>query len=301
MRRSSMPRPMSGFAAGMLTFVLSCCFSSCVDDTFDKYGQGVSGPLSFAVNVPDGWTNGSTRAADTDISIKKMSQSGGLQQLYLVTEVSEAAVEAAASDAVTRGAPVTSGDKFIEQSFGLSAICYAGGWPDNSEEEKQLTTNFAHNLRVKKSPTGTEWIPQSKLDWLGSGNIKFFAYSPYSEDFKPDNELGSGDETENGVAGGNLSHSAPTASGIPTLTYTVSTVAKNQPDLMVAVSDVHDQGKGNNGAVQLQFRHALTAVTVKTGKEMLKGIIKEVTFSDVYGKGTYQFATNADNLGSWDH
>ncbi len=32
---------------------------------------------------------------------------------------------------------------------------------------------------------------------------------------------------------------------------------------------------------------------------MLKGIIKEVTFSDVYGKGTYQFATNADNLGSW--
>lgn len=299
MRRSSMPRPMSGFAAGMLTFVLSCCFSSCVDDTFDKYGQGASGPLSFAVNVPDGWTNGSTRAADTDISIKKMSQSGGLQQLYLVTEVSEAAASTAASDAVTRGAPVTSGDKFIEQSFGLSAICYAGGWPDNSEEEKQLTTNFAHNLRVKKSPTGTEWIPQSKLDWLGSGNVKFFAYSPYSEDFKPDNEPGSGDETENSVAGGNLSHSAPTASGIPTLTYTVSTVAENQPDLMVAVSDVHDQGKGNNGAVQLQFRHALTAVTVKTGKEMLKGIIKEVTFSDVYGKGTYQFATNADNLGSW--
>lgn len=302
MRHSSMFRLMLGLVAGVLVCSVPCWFSSCVDDTFGTYGQGASGPLSFAVSVPDGWINGSTRVADKDISIKKMSQSTGLQQLYLITEVSEAVVEAAAFDAVTRGMPVTSGDKFINQSFGLSAICYVGEWPDTSEEEKKLTTNFAHNLRVKKSSTSTDWIPESKLDWLGSGNIKFFAYSPYSEDFKAGGESGSSDETENStsVAGGILIHSESTVFGIPALTYTVSTVATKQPDLMVAVSDVHDRGQ--TGAVSLQFRHALTAVTVKTGKDMLKGSIKKVTFSGLYGKGIYKFAAKTDDandVGSW--
>lgn len=172
MRHSSVPRLMSGFVASVLMSGLSCWFSSCIDDPFGKYRQGISGPLSFAVNVPGGWTEGSSRAT-SDISIKKLSQSAGLQQLYLVTEVSEAAVEATASEAVTRGTPVVTGDEFVNKSFGLSAICYVGGWPDNVDDEKQLTTNFAHNLKVKKSGTGTDWIPESKLDWLGSGNIKF--------------------------------------------------------------------------------------------------------------------------------
>ncbi len=293
MRHSSVPRLMSGFVASVLMSGLSCWFSSCIDDPFGKYRQGISGPLSFAVNVPGGWTEGPSRAA-SDISIKKLSQSAGLQQLYLVTEVSEAAVEAAASEAVTRGTPVVTGDEFVNKSFGLSAICYVGGWPDNVDDEKQLTTNFAHNLKVKKSGTGTDWIPESKLDWLGSGNIKFFAYSPYSGDFKADTESENSSESVNG---GSLIHSASDAKGIPTLTYTVPANAKNQPDLMVAVADVHDQG--NNGAVPLQFRHVLTAVTVKTGTDMLKGTIKKVTFSGVYGKGIYKFAAHTGDAGSW--
>lgn len=70
--------------------------------------------------MPGNWTNGLSRAA-TDISIRRMSQSGHAEPLYLVTEISEVAADAAASDAaakdvVTRGTPVTSTDNFMTTS-----------------------------------------------------------------------------------------------------------------------------------------------------------------------------------------
>lgn len=325
MRPFYMLRLMQRLLSCVLVGGMPCWFSSCVDDTFGKYGQGASGPLAFAVSVPDGWTEGTSRAA-TDVSIGKLSQCGGLQQLYLVTEVSDAPVAAVASGAVTRGTPVTSGEEFLNKSFGLSAICYVGGWPSDAAAESQLTTNFAHNLKVTQS--GTAWTPTSKLDWMGSGNIRFFAYSPYSEDFNsevatsgtPGSETSSGSGTSgtsnSGTPGteasgyestafdggtrtenkGSLTHSEATARGIPTLTYTVPDKPAAQRDLMIAVADVQD--RGNSSTVPLNFRHALTAVTVKTGEQMLKGTIKKVTFSNVYGTGVYTFPSSSTGTGT---
>lgn len=325
MRPSYMLRLMQRLLSCVLVGGMPCWFSSCVDDTFGKYGQGASGPLAFAVSVPDGWTEGTSRAA-TDVSIGKLSQCGGLQQLYLVTEVSDAPVAAVASGAVTRGTPVTSGEEFLNKSFGLSAICYVGGWPSDAAAESQLTTNFAHNLKVTQS--GTAWTPTSKLDWMGSGNIRFFAYSPYSEDFNsevatsgtPGSETSSGSgisgTSNSGTPGteasgyestafdggtrtenkGSLTHSEATARGIPTLTYTVPDKPAAQRDLMIAVADVQD--RGNSSIVPLNFRHALTAVTVKTGEQMLKGIIKKVAFSNVYGTGVYTFPSSSTGTGT---
>ena len=325
MRPSYMLRLMQRLLSCVLVGGMPCWFSSCVDDTFGKYGQGASGPLAFAVSVPDGWTEGTSRAA-TDVSIGKLSQCGGLQQLYLVTEVSDAPVAAVASGAVTRGTPVTSGEEFLNKSFGLSAICYVGDWPSDAAAESQLTTNFAHNLKVTQS--GTAWTPTSKLDWMGSGNIRFFAYSPYSEDFNsevatsgtPGSETSSGSgisgTSNSGTPGteasgyestafdggtrtenkGSLTHSEATARGIPTLTYTVPDKPAAQRDLMIAVADVQD--RGNSSTVPLNFRHALTAVTVKTGEQMLKGTIKKVTFSNVYGTGVYTFPSSSTGTGT---
>ncbi len=272
MRHSNLFRPAFGFIVWMLVCATICFMSSCIDDTFDKYRQGTSGLLTFDVQVPGNWTDGTSSRATTDISIKSMSQSGNEKPLYLVTEISEATVDTVVSDAVTRGAPVTSTSDFYK-AFGLSAICYTGAWAEN---ENNWTTNFAHNLKVINS--GTAWNAEDKLNWSGSGNIKFFAYSPY-----PDT-----DELKNII-----SHSGTSYKGTPTITYTVPKEVTKQPDFMTAVADCHDNGQG--GTVTLKFTHALTAITIKAGDDMLAGTITGISISGVYGTGTYKIGSDTWN------
>ncbi len=267
MRHSNSFRPAFGFIGLICTYMaIAYSVSSCIDDTFNKYQQEETGLLTFDVEVPNNWTNGLSRAA-TDISIKKMSQSDDAEPLYLVTEILEATANAAASDAVTRGTPVTSTDKFYD-NFGLSAICYTGEWP--TEEPTNWNTNFARNLKVSKG-TGTTWNTEEELNWLGSGKIRFFAYSPYSATDKP----------ENGISYSNTT--------IPTLTYTVPEDVKAQCDLMTAMEDCPG---GQGGAVSLKFKHTLTAVTIKTGQKMLEGTITKVSLTGVHGKGTHQIGSD---------
>lgn len=268
MRHSCLFRPVSGLLGSILIYMaVTCSVSSCTDDTFNKYQQENTGLLTFDVKVPGNWTNGLSRAT-TDISIKRMSQSAHAEPLYLVTEISEVAADAAASDAVakeaaTRGSMVNSTDNF-HTNFGLSAICYTGAWPE--EEPTDWGTDFAHNLKIEKKEEGI-WKSAEKLNWLGSGGIRFFAYSPYSS-------------SDNGIV-----HSDKNQGGIPTLTYTVPTDVTKQQDLMTAMEDCPG---GQGGAVNLNFEHALTAVTIKTGTKMLSGEVTEITISGVCGKGTCQ-------------
>ena len=277
MRHSCLFRPVSGLLGHIFVYMaVAYSVSSCTDDTFNKYQQENTGLLTFDVKVPGNWTNGLSRAA-TDISIKRMSQSGDAEPLYLVTEISEVATDAAASDAaaenaVTRGTPVVSTDKFYN-NFGLSAICYTGTWPE--DEPTDWSTGFAHNLKVKKD--GASWKTEKPLNWLGTGRIRFFAYSPHS------------DTNENGI-----SHSGANETGTPTLTYTVPQDVKAQRDLMTVMTDCPG---GQGGAVHLEFKHALTAVTVKTGQKMLEGEITKVSLIGVYGTGTHPIGSDKWTVG----
>lgn len=294
MRHFRIFRPSFGLMLRMLAGVAVCAVSSsCTDDTFDKHGQqGTSGMLAFDVAAPGSWANGSaaTRAADKDISIRKLTQSGGGKPLYLVTEIAEAAVDTAASNAITRGT-TTTGETFKNHSFGLSAICYTGDWPEEGKENK-WTTNFAHNIEVSYTESGGKWESKKSLYWVGSENIKFFAYSPYSA------ATASSESSEEGAADAgdatpSVIHSAEDATGIPTLTYTVPTDVTKQIDLMYATADCDGNGTGDaqNGAVKLEFRHALTAVTIKTGKKMLAGKVTGIEISGVHGSGIYPIGT----------
>ncbi len=294
MRHFRIFRPSFGLMLRMLAGVAVCAVSSsCTDDTFDKHGQqGASGMLAFDVAAPGSWANGSavTRAADKDISIRKLTQSGGGKPLYLVTEIAEAAVDTAASNAITRGTTTTR-ETFKNHSFGLSAICYTGDWPEEGKENK-WTTNFAHNIEVSYTESGGKWESKKSLYWVGSENIKFFAYSPYSA------ATASSESSEEGAADASdatpsVIHSAEDATGIPTLTYTVPTDVTKQIDLMYATADCDGNGTGDaqNGAVKLEFRHALTAVTIKTGKKMLAGKVTGIEISGVHGSGIYPIGT----------
>lgn len=248
--------------AGMLSGMLVLSVSSCVKDDFDR-NQNASDALSFEVEVSGGW---SEAAAVSSTSIRRMSQSTDAEPLYLVTQVSDSAPVSAESGVVTRGTPVETAGPLETGGFGLSAICYTGTWPEGEGSTNNWTTNFAHNLNVTMQDG--HWKAPEKLEWPGSGNIRFFAYYPYSAN-----------------SNGCIAHSGTDVTGSPVLTYTVPDDVKNQPDLLWAVTN-HSGKSDAGGTVNLEFQHALTAVTIKTGTDMLSGTITGVKISGVYGKGS---------------
>lgn len=261
---------------GVIVRVLACGAAACgavacEDDILDEYRGG--GPLVFKVEAPGSWTNGTGRVVTKSTSIKRMSQSAEAKPLYLITEISEDTVSAVSSETLTRGKPVhESGD--LPAHFGLSAICYTGTLEGNEDE---WTTNFAHNMKVS---VASGKPVDDKLDWMGSGNVRFFAYSPYS-----------GEESAKGI----ISHSSAGEKGVPTLTYTVPADVTKQPDLLVATADCAGDGSvgTTQGKVSLTFKHALTAITIKTGKEMLAGKITGVKIIGVSGEGKYKIGADS--------
>lgn len=266
MRKNGLLHSINVIMVGMSLCMLTLFGSSCVTDDFGRY-QNLSGNLSFDVKVQNNWT-GCAFSATTGTSIRKMSQSSDAEPLYLVTKISEP-TENNGHETITRGVPVTSTESLEKTGFGLSAICYTGTWPEKDEDNK-WTTNFAHNLKM--TPKDGTWKTDEKLEWVNSGRIRFFAYHPYS------------DNSEDAVI-----HSSNSAQGIPTLTYTVPLDVKEQPDLLYAIEDC--AGDGSEGAVNLEFGHALTAITIKAGDNMLAGKITGIKILNVYGEGKYKIGS----------
>lgn len=101
-------------------------------------------------------------------------------------------------------------------------------------------------------------FPYSALEADSSGNA----------DSSESSEEGAADA---GDATPSVIHSGADAQGVPTLAYTVPTDVTEQIDLMYATADCGGNGTGDvlNGAVNLKFKHALTAVTIKTAKRCL--------------------------------
>ncbi|MDE5678136.1 MAG: fimbrillin family protein [Phocaeicola sp.] len=285
MRTFSIFRPTFFRTIGGWICAAACVLSSCVDDTFDKYGQGISPYLTFEVEVPASWTGGQaacSAAGQSDISIKRMTRSDGGKPLYLVTEISEAAADTAASGVISRGTPVDTQN--FPGTFGLFAFGTDGAsWTEGGTEK----TSY-ENMEVKKGTNGV-WMPQTETlwQWPGKGQIDFYAYSPRIDDVLSLIEEPADEGDENAPTGGRkLSFSYSVGEdNKPVLAYTVPSDVTQQIDLMAA----HHTYKGDGSeCAHLTFSHALTAVTIKTGEEMLKGTIKSVTISGVYGEGTYQ-------------
>ena len=292
MRTFSIFRPASFRTVGGWICAAACVLSSCVDDTFDKHRQGISPYLTFEVEVPVGWTGGQaarSAAGQSDISIKRMTRSDGGKPLYLVTEISEAAADTAASGVISRGTPVDTQN--FPGTFGLFAFGTDGAsWTEGGTEK----TSY-ENMEVKKGTNGV-WMPQTETlwQWPGKGQIAFYAYSPRigksSPVLPPAEEPADGGD-ENAPAGEQeLSFSYSVGEdNKPVLAYTVPSDVTKQIDLMTAH---HTYAGDGSECAHLTFSHALTAVTIKTGAEMLKGTIKSVTISGVYGEGTYQIGAD---------
>ena len=234
----------------------------------DAPGSPADHPM-FKPSVGSSWSKGAagSRSSDALIRIDSIDAMDGDMQLYLVSEEEDlAAYSGSASDKgpASRGSTSTS----IAGSFGLSAICYNSSSEAGDGALGDLTANFASNLETRPNAAGsTYWEPADRLVWPGSGRIRFMGYAPYAS-------------AENGIT--------YDASGYPTLSISVKESVPDQVDLLTAVKDV--SGKGGE-AIDLTFNHALAAITVRSGEEMLSGTITKVAIKNVYKAGRLPLGT----------
>ena len=262
---------------GVLVSCAAWAATSCTQDALDGQLPDPNAPMTFGVGVPDTWVDGTpVRPARAEtIVVDELACPDGMQPLYLVTEVSEPGVSEetqGGSDAATRGVQIGSEGEFHD-SFGLSGICYTGSFPADGVTGG-LTTNFAHDIEMVRTASGT-WDGK-KLYRPGSGRLRFFAYAPHSSDERLKGALRQVQQADG---------------GLPRITYTVPLKTEDQLDIMAATADCAGSG---SAPVELKFGHVLTSVTVKTGDAMLGGTVTKVEFSGVWRTGTHVIGS-----GSW--
>ncbi|MBO5185886.1 MAG: fimbrillin family protein [Prevotella sp.] len=256
------------FCAGFryAAVVAASLLISCDDDL--ESGMYSAQP-AFDVHVNSSWNKGNvtTRSESTDINIEKIADSGNDRQLYLVTELETLDTYSAPTDcnAKTRGTTITESN--FPSSFGLFAICY----DMDSQMNSSMGTVYARNVEIKKHGSGNLWQADGNgLEWIGTGRLLFNAYAPYMPEKS------------------NISYST---TGMPCLNFTVNPEVKDQTDLLTAKADAPGR---QDTPVALNFSHALSAITIRTGDAMLAGDISKVIISGVHGSGKLEL-----NTGTW--
>lgn len=162
-------------------------------------------------------------------------------------------------------------DVSIYKEMGVIAFAYGA----NEDFPTYGDPNFINNDKV--TMTGTT-ISSDRYWPIEDCNISFFAYAPYDK-IEIDSPI----------------------SGNPSFTYTTPSGNMediiSQPDLLV--SKRKDVSSSSRQRVQLEFCHALTAVTIIATPDFAKGeysscVIKSVAIRNVYDTGTLQWGIRAD-------
>lgn len=259
-----------------LTLCAALAAVACTSDPFDDPNTPTN-RFAFDIAVPEAWVDGDGAPHGTirELAVERMAQTErSAEPLYLVTEVSEAEPT---DGTTTRGTQIGTTEAFHD-TFGLSAVCYGGTFPEGAEADKLRTDAVVHDVKMARATKEGPWdtADGSKILHPGSGNLRFYAYAPYADDTR---------------LGGALRHEpARGTSGLPRIVYTVPDAAQKQLDIMTARTDYTGTG---SGAVRLAFGHALTAVTLRTGDEMLGGKVTSVTLEGVYGSGSHTIGSDA--------
>lgn len=170
---------------------------------------------------------------------------------------------------------MVSSEDFHHTSIGLSAVSY-----DKEEEIGNQTPDFADNKKLQNN-NGSMWVLENGeiLEWnkAARSKIRFYAYAPHSSKTLQENSSETSEESSLSP----IRYSS--SNNIPEISYTVPKDVKKQQDILYYCGDYDSS---NGGAVNLEFKHALTAVKVVTGEGVLAGIVKKVILSGVNGQGT---------------
>ncbi|MQO08301.1 hypothetical protein F7D57_00900 [Prevotella copri] len=186
--------------------------------------------------------------------------------------------------AQTRGTMSTKTDLSDYNSFGVTAIY---------KEGDTYQSLFANAEATKSAVDGFWGIDdKDKAQWPIDGIVSFHAYAPYNT--KSSNMLTLTAEPEKVQS---------------KITYTASAGdIINQPDLIVATSTGSRNNPGQDDAVNLQFSHALTAVSFAISKDLVEVIgagnqLVSLSLEGVYTQGDCELAAkdaeHSDALLKW--
>ena len=277
----SIENKMKQQAIGFVLMSALVC-SACSDSQDLSSNITLSGDkIAYQAELLDGFQQGAAKsrseARSTGVAMEqKVLPLGGdiVEPLYLhPLEVDATLPNGKLADAgEAPDAPVSRGTITTSTSwtgnFGVSAVYTKSG----------ASQSFFQNQLASKS--GSIWYAGGDTQaWPTDGALSFYAYAPYQHASL--SLQGSDDVTKN-----------------KTLRYEASTSLGSQPDLIVAKNEnISRTFSSANTAVQLQFSHALTAITFSVSADMIPGTVKSITVKNVSGQGDYNISTGT--WGSW--
>ena len=179
--------------------------------------------------------------------------------------------------------PGTRATKEYESAADLTDIGVFAYFTNGAFSEGSSTPNFMYNQQVERQSDGS-WTYSPVKYWPGNttDKISFFAYAPYVD--------------EAATGGSNPSFKSSTATGFPTLAYTVPAAEADQIDLLAATPLMNQTYEGASGCVKFSMQHALTKVSFSVKSEVgLKVTALAVNNAPATAKLTF-----TDSGFSWD-
>lgn len=263
---------ISRFATGTLAAVAALLSTTACHDDFG-YQNEAGQRIAFKLTAAEAWHNGMSvneNAPTTRCTSVQELSGDGDTQLYLHTVVADNPV--AEPELTSRGTPITSIKAFQDtyEKFSLSGILVTDG-----KSVDEVAPSFAHN-RLYSTTSGLQTDDGDQLLWPWTGSVHYFAFAPTIASFGENSPLKISDASQIGA---------------PTLTYTVPTDVTKQVDLMTATKIATLPSEN------LEFKHALTAVQIKCGENMLAGTITEVTISGIHGTGSLKIGSENETIG----
>ena len=228
--------------------------------------------ISFTASLQEGWSGGQG-SGDKSRAVKPDFPGLAREQKVLTTDEAFSKplylhpIETVNKTLKNQG-PTTRGTMntgTVVDNFGVSA--------NYIQNEGSAEQSFFHNNEAKKE--GSNWFVADNRNWPTAGKVSFYAYAPYK-----DASFTLNDNNK-------------------TIHYTVPTDVEKQPDFIVAKSeDKSFTSSSANTPVDLQFSHALTAITFSVSDDMEKGVINSIKIEGVMGEGDYDLSTNAWSVSS---
>lgn len=234
--------------------------------------------ISFTASLQEGWSGGQG-SGDKSRAVKPDFPGLAREQKVLTTDEAFSKplylhpIETVNKTQKNLG-PTTRGtmnESTVVDNFGVSANYI----PKKDGVEQFLFQN------EKATKEGSNWFVAGNKTWPLDGSVSFYAYAPYNDpslQWKGDDKVAQN----------------------KTIHYKVPENVKEQPDFIVAKSkDKSFTSSSANTPVDLQFSHALTAITFSVSDDMEKGKINSITIEGVKGEGDYDLSDNkSDN--KWD-
>ena len=228
--------------------------------------------ISFTASLQEGWSGGQG-SGDKSRAVKPDFPGLAREQKVLTTDEAFSKplylhpIETVNKTQKNQG-PTTRGimnNSRVVDNFGVSA--------NYIQNEGSAEQSFFQNKEAKKE--GSNWFVADNTKWPAAGAVSFYAYAPYN-----DASFTLNDNNK-------------------TIHYTVPTNVEKQPDFIVAKSEGKSfTSSSANTPVDLQFRHALTAITFSVSDDMEKGVINSIKIEGVKGEGDYNLSTNAWSVSS---